>query len=74
MMIAVLRNKDGLYLKQDGKWTHQFNEARRFDDTPSAVVAKVQCGMGDGELVILMNSEPSLNDVILTLSKGSVLA
>ena len=68
-MSTVLRNTDGLYLTENGKWSSDFSQAKRFVDTPSAVRAKVEYDMDDGELVIVLDSLPSPDDVVLTLAK-----
>jgi hypothetical protein len=68
-MTTVLRNTEGLYLTENGRWSSDFSRAKRFGDTPSAVRAKVEYDMDDGELVIVLDSLPSPDDVILTLAK-----
>ena len=64
-----IRNKGGLFLKQDGTWTVQFEEAEKFNDLNSVFAAKLQFHIENADLVLVMDDHnpPSKYDVILPL-------
>jgi hypothetical protein len=57
------------YLRSDGTWTNDLNEAECFVDTQAAISAVFRLRLSDCELVLMMGPQPSdAYDVVLPLS------
>jgi hypothetical protein len=68
-MRRLIRNDAGLYWKEDGSWTSDWEEAESFGDTHAAISAKERYHLKGVALVLLVSDKPSAQyDVVLPLN------
>ena len=67
-MTKVIRNREGLYLREDGTWTAEFQEAKIFQSLNNVFAAKLRFQIENAYLVLVVNEEPSREyDIVLSL-------
>jgi hypothetical protein len=64
----VIRNRAGLYLKADGTWTKDLEQAVCFSGFKAVISEKERLSLKEVDLVLLIKSTPSPKyDVVLPL-------
>ena len=67
-MRRLIRNGSGLYLKKDGTWTSDWQQAEEFPDTTTAIAAKLRDKLTAVSLVLIMGDKPNPRcDVVVPL-------
>ena len=67
----LIRNGSGQYLKPDGTWTSNIEDARSFASTLEVINAWQSYNFSDVQMVLIFDDKPSPKwDVVLPLGKG----
>ncbi len=66
-MKKVIRHKVTRAFFVEGKWTTDFSNAQKFDDSLSIMEARDRYQIIDAEIVLLMGEKPTPYDVTLPL-------
>ena len=68
MKQVIRQRRTRHYLREDGTWTKNYDEAKSFSGILAAIMAIHEYQLKDCDLVVQAQEEPSIKDTILPLS------